>query len=309
MGVSRYVCAVLGEEKSKADRLRPSTQRRMKAFAIAIHLPVLLWIVTGYVLATRVFSLPPALSIAIGAFCAVLVYLVERVILAAPKSMRIMLMRAMLGTVIALIGATAVDLTLFEREIGLELKQKEEERIKAEFDEKLALLRKQVDQTKVDLDNAQQAANCEANGTCGSRTRNIGPVYHALVFQVTIARQEYVAARERLQSTEREFEQAIKTNRQSALALSAAGILSRIEALHAFIRNQNVASVAWLLFFLLVWSVEMMVVISKWIFPETIDDRLDALRDQIVDYKAKSYYDALTSPFAEAEKLLNQSAY
>lgn len=307
MSVSRYCCVVIGEDSAKASRLRPSTQRRIKAFAIAIHIPVALWALTGFVIASRVFNMPLEIGILIALASAALIYLVERVVLATPKSKRINAVRFVMGIAIALIGASAADLALFEREIEAQLHNKEEMRIQAQYEKRIDSIKAAVMQKKRDADSARKAANCEADGTCGSRTKNIGPVYRALDEQAKMLWQEYLEEKKKLESTEREYENERVHARRSHEPIENAGLLARIEALHSFIWDNLTAALSWSVLFLLVVLFEMMVVIAKWSFPDTIDDQLEAFSDQIARHKAERFCKMLTSPFAEARELLEET--
>ena len=58
----------------------------------------------------------------------------------------------------------------------------------------------------------------------------------------------------------------------------------------------------------LVLFFELMVVLSKLVFGETVDDELDQIREQISQQKARAYMEAVTSPVTNARQLL-ESAY
>ena len=53
----RYVTFILGETPERISRLHHSSVTRLKAFAIAIHIPIALWAVTGFVIASQTFQL------------------------------------------------------------------------------------------------------------------------------------------------------------------------------------------------------------------------------------------------------------
>lgn len=304
MNVPKYLCLVVGETPERVAKLHESTQRRMKAFAIALHIPVTLWAVTGYVIAARVFHLNSQESVAIAAFCACMIYLVERLVLATPKAWFVNIGRLFIGLVISVLGASAVDLVIFEREVALQLRTAGQTRITAEYD--LALTQQQglVSQKKADWMAAQAAANCEANGTCGSGVRSVGPIYQRLAKQAQLLRQDYEAAQARLESLAIERQTALTSWRDSPKALEEAGLLSRVEALHSYTMNNSAAMVAWILFFALVLFMELMVVFAKLVFGETVDDRIDRIREELSRHKAESYLDAMTSPVAGARGLL-----
>ena len=61
------------------------------------------------------------------------------------------------------------------------------------------------------------------------------------------------------------------------------------------------------MFFVLVLFLELMVIFSKLVFAETVDDELDAIREQISQRKAREYQEAVTSPLASAQKLVQAS--
>lgn len=307
MSFSSYFCAVVGESPERVARLHESTRRRLKTFAIALHIPVVLWAVTGFVIASRVFNLSGWESAGIAAFCSGIIYLLERLVLATPKAWFVNLGRFLIGLVIAVLGASAVDLVIFEREVALQLRAAGQARITAEYDSALVQQQDLVSQKKADWMAAQAAANCEADGTCGSRVRSVGPVYQKLAQQAQVLRQDYDRSQARLEALALERQAALSAWRDSPKALEEAGLLSRVEALHHYTMNNTAALVAWLLFFTLVLCMELMVVFVKLVFGETVDDRLDRIREELSRHKAESYLEAMTSPVAGAQMLLEST--
>jgi len=307
MTISSYLCHVVGEQPVRVARLHPSTVKRMKAFAIAIHIPVLLWAVTGYVIASQIFRLGVWSAAAVACFCAGLIYLVERLVLATPKAWFMNLGRMLIGVVIAVLGASTVDLVIFDREIGQQLRDAGAARIQAESDKAADAQQQAVTQKKADWLRIQQAANCEANGTCGSKIRNVGPVYRELARQAEMLRADYVSAQSQLEQLGARRAQALAQWRAAPQAAEQAGLLARVEALHQYTMQNTAAFVAWILFILLVLFFELMVVLAKLVFGETVDDELDRIREHISQQKARSYMEAVTSPVAGARQLLEAS--
>jgi hypothetical protein len=304
MKISNYLCHIVGEHPERAARMHASTINRTKAFAIAIHIPVLLWAVTGYVIASQIFMQAVLPAVAVACFCAGLVYLVERLVLATPKVWFVNLSRALLGVVISVLGATMVDLVIFERVIMQQLRKEGEERIQIESDNAAQALRQVVAQKKTDWLKMQEAANCEANGTCGSRIRSVGPVYRELSRQTEILREEYMRTQTQLEVMGVQKTRDLAQWRANQQASEQVGLLARVEALHKYTTQNLIAFIAWLLFFMLVLFFELMVVLAKLVFGETVDDELDQIREQISQQKARTYMDAVTSPVASAKNLL-----
>ena len=305
MTISAYLCHIVGEQPARAARFHPSTVRRTKAFAIAIHIPVLLWALSGFVIASQVFRLSDLASGAIAAFCAGLIYLVERIVLATPKVWFVNLARVLIGLVIAVLGASTVDLVIFDREVTQQLKQAGEDRVRAEYDQLANAQRQLSAQKKADWLKALDAANCEANGTCGSRLRSVGPVYRELARQAELLRAEYMTAQAQLLQMTEQKAQALAHWRAAPHTADNAGLLARIEALHQYTSQNTAAFVAWVLFFSLVLFFELMVVLSKLVFGDTVDDELDRMREEISRHKGYRYVSALTSPVLEARKMLD----
>lgn len=309
MTTSRYLCLVVGEAADRVARLHYSTQRRIKAFAIALHIPVTLWALTGYVISSRVFYKGQEESIGIAIFCAGLIYLLERLVLATPKAWFVNIGRLVIGVVISVLGASAMDLVIFEREVALQLRKAGQERITAEFDRALAKQQGLVVQKKTDWLTAQAAANCEADGSCGSGVRSVGPIYQRLADQAKLLRQDYEVAQARLDAVASERQLALTSWHNSPKAMDEAGLLSRVEALHQYTMGNTAAMVAWFLFFTLVLFMELMVVFAKLVFGETVDDRIDCIRDQLSRHKAEAYLEAVTSPLASARGVLESTPY
>jgi hypothetical protein len=307
MTMSNYLCHIVGEQPERVARMHASTVKRTKAFAIAIHIPVMLWAVTGYVIASKIFGLEPWSAAAIALFCSGLIYMVERVVLATPKVWYVNVSRVVIGLVISVLGASTVDLVIFDREVAQQLREAGEAQIRATHDKALEQQKLVLAQKKVDWLKAQDAANCEANGTCGSRVRSVGPVYRELARQAETMKSEYMAAQVQLDVLNTQKGQAVVQWSATANVGNQAGLLTRVEALHQYTANNTAAFIAWILFFVLVLFFELMVVLSKLVFGETVDDELDQIREQISQQKARAYMEAVTSPVANARQLLESS--
>ena len=158
---------------------------------------------------------------------------------------------------------------------------------------------------KLDWFKAQDASNCEANGTCGSKVRSVGPVYRELSRQAKILREEYFSAQRRLEEISKE--KSLDLIETSTNAVKEAGLLARVEALHQYVANNTAALIAWILFFSLILFFELIVVVVKIVFQgkETVDDQIDRYRELVSQHKAKAYMDATTSPVARAQRLLD----
>jgi hypothetical protein len=285
---------IVGENPEKLTKWHDSaTINRTKAFAIAIHIPVLLWALTGYVIASTIFGLGLLASTAVATFCSLLIYMIERIVLATPKKWYVNVMRLLIGIVIAILGASTVDLVIFDKEVSYQLKKSEELRISSDFERQIAKQSQALLIKKSDWLKAQEAANCEANGECGSKTKSLGPIYKALKDQANVLQQDYIKAQsefDRLGQDKAEKLEAAHNN-----VIGESGLLARIEALHQYTLENRAALVGWSLFFSLILFFELMVVLAKLVFSETVDDEIEKIRAKLAQNKAKEYLEALNS--------------
>ena len=307
MQVSKYLCIVIGEQFKRVHKLHPSTHKRMTAFALAIHIPVLIWIITGYVISKSIFDISAELSICIGFFFGLTIYIVERIVLATPKNIFVNILRFLIGLTIATLGASSVDLVIFDREIKEQLQVLAKERINENFEKLSSAILETIKSKKSEWLLAQEKANCEANGTCGSKVRSVGPVYRELAQQAEVFRKDYLFEKDKYELLVSKRNNQIEQTESTSKSANQAGLLARIEALHDYTSKNFIAFIAWLLFFLLVLFFELMVVIAKLVFEDTVDDELDRIRESISKQKAKAFAEAITSPTFDARELIQST--
>lgn len=302
--ISKYFCAVLGINQVRTSHWHASTLRRAEAFALAIHIPVIMWAVSGYMSARTVFQVSESEALAVGAACALLIYMVERVVLATPKGLWVTVLRVGMGLVIATLGSMTLDLVIFKKEIEHQLNSQARAQLKADHLSTRSDLLAVLESKKNDWQTAQSAANCEANGTCGSGLRNVGPVYRELAQQAEFLKAEYLAAQGRLHEQDHAHALALEALYASGQPSTKAGLLVRVVALHEVVQQETTALLVWCLFFVLLLMFELLVVLCKLMFKDTVDDEIDRQREILSHHKATAYVDALTSPLTQARKLM-----
>ncbi|WP_298236616.1 DUF4407 domain-containing protein [uncultured Azohydromonas sp.] len=304
MSMLRYFCLVVGENHDKAQRYHESTLRRLRAFAIAIHLPVLLWALSSWVIASRVFGMSAASAAGVAALCTVFIYLVERLVLATPSSLLMNLLRCVLGVVVACIGAALFDLVLFEKEIAQRLQQRSEQALRERHAAQTAHLEQTLAGRRADWLAARNKAQCEADGSCSGQ-RGTGRVFQQAQRHADTLQRDYAQVQAELAALTVRHGQELDQLRASRSAVTEAGLLMRIEALHDFVLGNTLTLAGYALLFLLVLLIELMVVLVKMGYrEETIDDRLERMREHLAGHRAAAYLQAVTSPVSNARRLL-----
>ena len=307
MQVSKYLCAVIGENPESINKQSKSSRTRAVAFAYAIHIPVILWSVTGYIIAKSIFKLDFDLSLLVSGFCALMIYLVERLVISMPKAWYINIGRLAIGLIIAILGAATVDLVIFDREVTQELTRTGERRIRGQFNDEVKRQKIEVEERREDWAKAKAAANCEANGTCGSGTKNLGPVTRELLRQATVMGEEYKAAALALEKIRADRDAAVDSYRANPTGIENAGLLERVRALHKYTMRDGFALTFYILFFFLVLSFELMVIAVKFAFGETVDDKTNKLKEMLDQKKVENYYETVTSPVFKANQVLSET--
>lgn len=306
MNITNYMFHIVGENPESLKKWHRITIDRTKAFAIAIHIPVLLWALTGYVIASTIFALDTIPSIAIAGFCSLLIYLIERIVIATPKKWYVNVLRLLIGIVIAILGASTVDLVIFDKEVSYQLKKTEEVRINNDYEKQINQQTQTLLTKKDDWLKAQSAANCEANGECGSKTKQLGPIYKALKNHADLLQADYAKAQSQLETLKVEKEHKLDSAHKNIIGES--GLLARIEALHNYTMENKAALIGWSLFFALILFFELMVVLAKLVFGETVDDDIEKVREDLTRSKVKTYQENMSSPLYGASNFI-QTTY
>lgn len=301
MSLSRYSCAVLGEDWAKIANLRPATVRRMRAWCISLHIPVSLWAGSSYLVAREVFGVSTGAALGAALSAAALIYSLERIILASPKSSVMATVRLLIGLLTAVLGASAVDLVVFDKEISRQLYDKRMAELGQKQAAERARLHADAEAARRRWETAHDQAQCEGNGTCGSRVRSAGPLYNGLLRHAEQLRLDYEKAATRIELAEAEFARQRKAVSPGAV-MGDAGMLMRVQALHDYLLHTRLAAGLWAVFFLFVLLLELSVVLAKFAFGETADDVIDRCREAAARHRATGYLDAITSPVAFAHR-------
>ena len=304
MSISAYLCYVIGERPEELRTLSKSSIHRAKAFAIALHVPVLLWATFGYLIAHNLFKMGLPASLLVSALCASIVYALERLVIATPRSGWMRLARIFIGLITALLGTLMVDLVLFDREIVEQLGRAGEVRIAQEYATRRVAATAVANGRDKEWLAAEQRAECEANGTCGSGVRSTGPVYMELKRHADVLHQEYVDATVQLEALAQEESRAIATWRANGHPSDSAGLLARSQALHEVLADNKEARIWWFVMFLFVAMLEMVVVIAKMVFPPTVDDKRTEAKEAYDITRIEQILTTATGTDGEAHSML-----
>ena len=189
----------------------------------------------------------------------------------------IALPRIVLAVIISMVISKPLELKIFETEIQSEIVSMQQERRKehedllnARFKSELARLDGEINQYKTELaalktgkDKRVAEALAEADGTGGSKIRNMGPIYKAKQQAALLAENEYNTKQAEytplLQQKETEKKNLL-TQRDEALSkmqqVALTGFASRMEALSRVAAKSNAVYIAGIFIMLLFIAIE-----------------------------------------------------
>lgn len=303
--MNKYFCFLLGENQDDSYKWHSSTLTRAKSFAISIHLPVFIWFSIGYLLSTQIFGLSVSAGAFVAALCGLTIFMIERLVIAAPKSLSVTVGRLVIALVVGIIGSAGLDLVLFDKEIDTQLKVSANKTLSDKYKVLIAEQAAGLEQLRNQWKIAQEKALCEANGTCGSGVRSVGPVFREAKRHADSLRADFERAEVKLATLRADFASDARALAADSTVTSSAGLLARINALHQYILTDGLTFVVWLILFVLVTCIELMVVFIKLSFGDTADDEIARLKERVRIHKANEYATAVMSPYAEANDLIN----
>ena len=144
---------------------------------------------------------------------------------------------------------------------------------------------------------------------CGSGQSGNGPRASKLWERANQLRIHYEQAERHLQQIRKDGERELRAPDASSAGaeLARAGLLARFEALREFAAEKAEVRAVWGLFFLLVLAMELMVLAAKMIYKDTVDDRINFVRERVSEHVAQQYHATMVSPVRAATTLLSQT--
>ncbi len=203
--------------------------------------------------------------------------------------------RLMLAILLALVISKPLELKIFEKEINAELITMEQEVFKtqedrvqeryatqiADFQKEIVVLKKEIAIKTAKRDTLEMMAIQEADGTGGSRNRNLGPIYKAKKAKAEAAQGELdqlLAANLPLitekENAIKEMQTGISTQIASLDRDNYGGLASRMEALDRLSNRSEAIMIANIFVMLLFVSVETAPILVKLISPRSPYDYL-----------------------------------
>ena len=282
-------CKLTGWSSEVLSQCSEASRCQLNKYTSALLILILIWGVTGFCFAQRYIGLPIWACGFVSLFFITIVVMIERqIILANSKTMVMLAFRGIIALIMAIVGSTIFDQTMFGKDIDKQMTNTIEaqvvdltnQRVRI-IDEKLAVLHTEID--SIDRLNAVLQADINANpfvtqtSVTNSQSKILMPDGTLATVnnpskttsQVANPKQSILEANNNTVKGLREQEQNWTQKKQNVEedvrkeCKESVGFLEELEAMWTIITTRPLAGAFYAVFFALLMSLELFVVFSK----------------------------------------------
>ena len=289
-------CKLTGWSSEVLAQCSEASRCQLSKYTSALMILILIWSVTGFCFAQRYIGLPVWGCCIVSLFFITIVIMIERqIILTTEKSFSMLAFRAIIALVMAIVGSTIFDQTMFGKDIDKQMANTIEVQV-AELtaqrvhtiDEKLAslsmesdsltainsLLQEDVNKNPFIIQTSRTSASNKVLMPDGSFktvsnpsvTKNEVPNPKLAQIEVNNKKLEKISDQEQMWTEKKQtMEEVVRKECKESV-----GFLEELEAMWSIITNRPLAGAFYLVFFFLLMSLELFVVVSK-----TVDKECD----------------------------------
>lgn len=293
---SKFGCKLTGWSSEVLAQCSEASRCQLSKYTSALMILILIWSVTGFCFAQRYIGLPVWGCCLVSLFFITIVIMIERqIILTTEKSLSMLAFRAVIALVMAIVGSTIFDQTMFGKDIDKQMANTIEVQV-AELttqrvhtiDEKLAALKTESDSITAINSLLQEDVNKNPFIIQTSRTSASNKVLmpdgsFKTVSNPSVTKSEVPNPKltqietnnkklDQISEQEQKWTEKKQTMEEDVRkeCKESVGFLEELEAMWTIITNRPLAGAFYLVFFFLLMSLELFVVVSK-----TVDKECD----------------------------------
>lgn len=278
------------------------SSKRVKRFTSAILIICVIWAFVGYVFTSRYLKTDWYFSLFGAITTTLIVVQIERIIIHSPKGRVLTASRVVLGITMALIGSVIIDQILFKEDIEKEKLFTDQAKIDKLYASESVELRnqiKQIDSSLVYKEAERQKLNDEISRrpTQTYYTKQVTTQINpgdtvASESKITTATEQANPKISILTSVDDQIQKLVEQKRVKETVLlnlrpsveakvqKNIGFLDELDVLFTLLSNSHKALVVWILWIVILFSLELLVLIVKWGESETdYDARLKQQMD------------------------------
>lgn len=279
----KTACILTGDNYQLLAGETPASKKKVVAMSLALMVPVLIWVFNGFMLSFQVLKAGFGWSILTAFICGVIVFVIEKLIIMANGNSWLTLVRICIGLIVSLLGSIAIDEVVFREDIDISVAEIKEQTIAKAKDTKdiefrklkqYGNLEKNIADAKQKFNSAEESALAEADGTKGTKTRGVG--------EITLLKNQKALERKADRNSLLAQKNLLDKAKDSLVNISGKkaesffkehALLTRIKALfHLVVRDNYMLSI-YILFTLLMFFFEFLVVILKLTWKKTNYER------------------------------------
>lgn len=293
---SKFGCKLTGWSSEVLAQCSEASRCQLSKYTSALMILILIWSVTGFCFAQRYIGLPVWGCCLVSLFFITIVIMIERqIILTTEKSLSMLAFRAVIALVMAIVGSTIFDQTMFGKDIDKQMANTIEIQV-AELttqrvhtiEEKLAALKTESDSITAINSLLQEDVNKNPFVIQTSRTSASNKVLmpdgsFKTVSNPSVTKSEVPNPKltqiesnnkklAQISDQEQKWTEKKQTMEEDVRkeCKESVGFLEELEAMWSIITNRPLAGAFYLVFFFLLMSLELFVVVSK-----TVDKECD----------------------------------
>lgn len=293
---TKFGCKLTGWSYNVLSQCSEASRSQLSKYTSALIILILIWSVTGFCFAQRYIGLPIWGCLLVSMFFVTIVIMIERqIILTTKKSFKMLAFRAIIAFVMAIVGSTIFDQTMFGKDIDKQMANTIEDQVSEltaqrvhNIDDKLLILHSELDSLSQINATLQEDVNANPfiiqTSVTNSQNKVLMPdgsfrtVNNPSVTKNQVPNPKIAAIEsnnisiERLQAQEQawlEKKQSMEEDVRSECKESV-GFLEELEAMWTIVTTRPLAGGFYAVFFFLLMSLELFVVVSK-----TVDGECD----------------------------------
>lgn len=292
---TKFGCKLTGWNPALLAQCSVASRSQLSKYTSALLILIVIWSITGFCFAQRYMELPMWGCGMVSIIFVVVVIMIERqILLTTKKSLKLMAFRAIIAFVMAIVGSTIFDQTMFGKDIDKQLTNNIEMQVADLTEKRVTIVNNKLVTLTAEIDslkriNSQLQADINANPWIVKKSTTMSQqkiVVDGVVKtvnnpsvttnQVANPKQDIVKANNEklkiLVEQEMEWTNKKQTVEETVRAecQENIGFLEELEAMWTIITSRPLAGVFYGVFFLLLMSLELFVVVSK-----MIDDECD----------------------------------
>jgi len=285
----KYYCTIIGDDFNLLKDETPQSKKKVKLLAFCIMIPVLFWAINSFLLAYEVLKKDLITSILVMIVCSVIIFIIEKIIVMSNGSKSIAAFRVCLGIIIALIGSLSLEEVLFKSDIDTQMSENKRVYSTNVLDIKKNELNQFILKKENELNykdsiwrEAINSAIREADGSGGSMIPNRGKITELKLQKADELKRECDKTNSELQNLKLSDDSILSYYEQEVKSgYNMNSLLLRIKALFDLVFTDNFMLFFYVLFTVLIFSMEFVVIIIKMCTKDTNYEKKMKLIEQI----------------------------